>query len=83
MLFSAVMKINAINPYVLVSAVRAAHPPAKKAFAALPPSRKKEMVRYLARLKSQAARDRNLARALEVLSGKSGRFMARAWVEGR
>jgi hypothetical protein len=59
-----------------------AAPQAQKAYAALIPSRQKELVRYLARLVSQEAKDRNLARALEVLSGKPGRFMARSWKDG-
>src|SRR5882757_8585327 len=49
---------------------------------ALTPSRKKEILRYFSRLNSQEARARNLARALHVLSGKTGRFMARAWKNG-
>jgi hypothetical protein len=52
---------------------------AKKAWEALIPSRKKEILRYFAGLKSMEARDRNLKRAMHVLSGKGGRFMARAW----
>ena len=34
------------------------------------------------RLESPAARARNLARALHVLSGAAGRFMARTWANG-
>jgi hypothetical protein len=52
---------------------------ATKAWEALIPSRQKEILRYFATLKSQAARERNLARALHVLSGKRGTFMARSW----
>jgi hypothetical protein len=52
---------------------------AKKAWEALIPSRKKEILRYFAGLKSMEARERNLKRAMDVLSGKGGRFMARAW----
>jgi hypothetical protein len=52
---------------------------AKRAWAALTPSRKKEIVRYLMALKSDEARERNLARALRVLSGAKERFMARSW----
>jgi hypothetical protein len=54
----------------------------KKATAAwnrLTPSRKKEIVRYLARLKSPEARARNIARALAALSGVPSRYMARSW----
>ncbi|HEY5089900.1 MAG TPA: YdeI/OmpD-associated family protein [Polyangia bacterium] len=52
---------------------------AKSAWDALIPSRKKEILRYLAALKSPEARTRNVARALQVLSGRQGRFMARSW----
>ena len=55
---------------------------AKKNWLALTPSRKKEILRYFSRLKSRAARVRNLARALQVLSGAAGRFMGRAWADG-
>jgi hypothetical protein len=55
---------------------------AKKNWLALTPSRKKEVLRYFSRLKSPAARARNLARALQVLSGAAGRFMGRAWADG-
>jgi hypothetical protein len=56
---------------------------AKRNWEALIPSRKKEMLRYFASLKSPEARARNLARALHVLSGRKGRFMARSWERGR
>ena len=46
---------------------------------ALIPSRKKEILRYFSWLKSAAARERNVARALHVLAGNQGRFMARSW----
>ena len=52
---------------------------AKKAWDALIPSRKKEILRYLSWLKSREARDRNVARAIRVLSGKKARYMARTW----
>ena len=58
-------------------------PRAKKAWNSLIPSRKKEILRYFSRLKSEEARARNLRRALAVLSGASGRFMAREWKDGR
>lgn len=57
------------------------NPGAKKAWDALIPSRKKEILRYFSWLKSQEARDRNVTRALRVLSGKKERFMARQWNE--
>ena len=54
-------------------------PKATRTWSALIPSRKKEILRYFARLKSPEARARNVARALQVLSGKKGRFMGRSW----
>lgn len=59
-----------------------AQPRAKRNWAALPPSRKKELVRYLVQLKSAESRRRNLVRALRVLSGARGRFMGREWTGG-
>jgi hypothetical protein len=55
---------------------------ARKNWTALIPSLKKEILRYFARLNSRDARARNLAKALHVLSGRTGRFMARAWKNG-
>jgi Bacteriocin-protection, YdeI or OmpD-Associated/Domain of unknown function (DUF1905) len=49
------------------------------AWQALIPSRKKEILRYLAQLKSPAARKRNVARALRALAGQPVRYMARSW----
>jgi hypothetical protein len=48
----------------------------------LTPSRQKEVLRYLAQLKSQEARDRNVARAISALSSTTERFMARTWSNG-
>lgn len=56
---------------------------ARAAWNALNPSRKKEVLRYFAALKSPEARTRNLRRAMEVLSGKEARFMARSWKNGK
>lgn len=58
------------------------NPQAKENWTALIPSRKKEVLRYFAGLKSPEARERNLAKALHVLLGKTGRFMARTWTNG-
>jgi len=58
------------------------NPEATKNWDVLIPSRKKEMLRYFTWLKSPEARARNLERALHVLSGKKGRFMARQWEHG-
>jgi len=61
----------------------AKNPTAKQNWDALIPSRKKEVLRYFAALKSPAARERNLARAIRALSGGSTRFMARSWKNGK
>jgi Bacteriocin-protection, YdeI or OmpD-Associated/Domain of unknown function (DUF1905) len=55
---------------------------AKENWLGLTPSRRKEILRNFARLKSAEARARNLAGAMHVLSGAAGRFMARAWADG-
>jgi hypothetical protein len=60
----------------------AGNPQAMKNWIALNPSRKKEILRYFSRLHSPAARARNVAKAVHVLSGETGRFMARAWKNG-
>jgi hypothetical protein len=52
---------------------------ARRGWDALVPSRQKELLRYLARLKSPEAQERNLAQALHVLAGGKARFMARDW----
>lgn len=59
------------------------NPTAKKNWEALIPSRKKEILRYFSALKSAEARERNLARAMKVLSGMPERFMARSWSGGK
>jgi uncharacterized protein YdeI (YjbR/CyaY-like superfamily) len=59
------------------------NPIAKENWDALIPSRKKEVLRYFASLKSLEARERNLARALQALSGGQARFMARSWSGGK
>ena len=56
--------------------------PAQTNWDALTPSRKKEILRYFAGLKSADARARNLERAMRVLSGETDRFMARTWKDG-
>jgi hypothetical protein len=60
-----------------------ANPVAKENWQALPPSRQKEVLRYFSWLKSEEAVQRNLEKALHVLSGKPGRFMARPWQDGK
>lgn len=61
----------------------AQNPAALRAFEALIPSRQKELLRYLDRLKSDEARQRNVERALYVLAGNEGRFMGRDWKDGK
>ena len=60
-----------------------ANPKASKCWNALIPSRKKEVLRYFAALKSPEARERNLQRAIAALSGSEVRFMARTWKNGK
>jgi hypothetical protein len=57
------------------------NPNAKNAWTVLPPSRKKEILRYFAGLKSPEAKQRNLLRAINALSGSKERFMGRTWSE--
>lgn len=56
---------------------------AKRAWAELTPSRQKEILRYLSWLKSDDARERNVSKAIRVLSGARERYLARSWTEGR
>jgi len=51
---------------------------AKKAWTALTPSRQKEILRYLAGLKSEAARERNVAKVVAMLGKPDGTFLGRA-----
>ena len=57
------------------------HSDAQRGWHDLPPSRQKEILRYLAGLKSADAKQRNIERALHVLAGGKARFMARSWNE--
>jgi hypothetical protein len=54
-------------------------PAARRAWDRLVPSRQKEILRYLAALRSESARGRNVDRALGVLGGRKGRFLGREW----
>lgn len=65
------------------SAALSANPQAKVNWNRLIPSRRKEILRYFASLKSDEAKQRNLALALTALSGAPARFMGRSWSEGR
>jgi len=60
-----------------------ANPTAALNWERLTPSRRKEILRYFAGLKSERALERNVDKALRVLGGESERFMARDWVDGR
>ncbi|MEZ4635625.1 MAG: YdeI/OmpD-associated family protein [Caldilineaceae bacterium] len=59
------------------------NPDALRSWEALLPSRQKEILRYLDRLKSDEARQRNVDLALHVLVGNEGRFLGRAWKDGK
>jgi hypothetical protein len=59
-----------------------ANPVARENWVGLTPSRQKEIVRYFSSLKGAEAQERHLKRALSMLSGESGRFMARSWKNG-
>lgn len=65
------------------SSALAANREAQKAWKELVPSRKKEILRYFAALKSADAKQRNLKRVTAALSGKKVRFMARSWKESK
>ncbi len=54
---------------------------ARQALSALNPSGQKEILRYFSRLKSSEAKARNTQKAIHVLSGGKGRFLARSWNE--
>jgi hypothetical protein len=54
----------------------AENPEAKAVFDSLPPSTRKEIVRYIAQLKTEASIDKNVIKAIDFLLGK-GRFIGR------
>ncbi|MDE2027907.1 MAG: DUF1905 domain-containing protein [Candidatus Omnitrophica bacterium] len=54
---------------------------AKLCWTQLPPSRRKEVLRYFSWLKTKQAQERNLERVMRVLSGTRERFMGRTWNE--
>jgi hypothetical protein len=63
------------------SAALDGNPVARHAWEALIPSLRKEILRYFQQVKSAEAKARHLERAMYVLSGGKGRFMARSWNE--
>jgi hypothetical protein len=52
------------------------NPEAKRVFDSLPPSRQKEIIRYISFLKTEESVDRNVNRAIDFLLGR-GRFVGR------
>ncbi len=52
------------------------NPKAKTTFEALSPSRRHEIIRYIANLKSKAAIEKNVVRAIDFLQGEE-RFVGR------
>lgn len=58
-----------------------ADPKVAGAWQSLAPSLQKEILRYLANLKSQDAKHRNVEKTLRVLAGERMRFLARSWNE--
>ncbi|MCB0523292.1 MAG: YdeI/OmpD-associated family protein [Saprospiraceae bacterium] len=69
--FTASLEIIGVNPFVFV-------PPEilQEIFDALPASRRKEIVRYIANLKTEESVERNVSRAIGFLLGKE-RFIGR------
>jgi hypothetical protein len=57
----------------------ARNPRARATWDAFTPSLQKEFLRYFAGLKSAEALERNIVRAVAVLSGEKGRFLGRSW----
>jgi hypothetical protein len=55
---------------------------AKENWDKLIPSRQKEMLRYFSWLKSEEAKQRNVEKAINALSGQPERFLGRSWVNG-
>lgn len=64
------------TPATLAQALNG-NPAAKAVFEKLPPSRKKEISRYIANLKTPESMSRNIEKAIAFLTGK-GRFVGRA-----
>lgn len=67
---------RSIIPHPKWVAALAENDAASAVFETLPPSRQKEIVRYIANLKNEDAVDRNIERALDFLLGKE-RFVGR------
>ena len=67
---------RSIEPHPKLVKALEENPTAKEVFDALSPSRQKEIVRYISRLKSEDVVDRNIERAIHFLMGE-GRFVGR------
>lgn len=67
---------RAVQPPEAFVKALAANAPAQTVFDALPASRRLEIVRYLARLKTAQALEKNIQKALDFLLGKA-RFVGR------
>ncbi len=65
-----------IRPHPAFTAALHENKEAKKAFDGLPPSRKKEIVRYISALKTPESVDRNIQRAIGFLT-RGNRFVGR------
>jgi len=66
-----------IHPHPKLVSALGKSPKAKKKFEALPPSLQKEIVRYIAQLKTDESIMRNVQKAIDFLNGKA-RFIGRA-----
>jgi hypothetical protein len=65
-----------IKPHPKLVKALNANAAAKKVFAALPPSRKKEIIRYISGLKTEESTAKNIEKAIGFLQGKN-RFVGR------
>jgi uncharacterized protein YdeI (YjbR/CyaY-like superfamily) len=65
-----------IKPHPLLTKALKANPEAQKVFEKLPPSRQKEIVRYISFLKTEESITRNIARTIDFLLGNN-RFVGR------
>ena len=67
---------RSIKPHPKLLKALKKEPRAKKVFDTLPPSRQKEIVRYISFLKTEESIDKNIQKAIDFLLGK-GRFVGR------
>lgn len=74
---------NLVESFAPLDEELAGAPMASASWRSLRPSLRREITRYLASLKSIDAKTRNVQRAIAVLGGEPGRFLARSWRDGR